>query len=359
MSDMNVSRFAALASETPDPTAETVEGDQYGIVDTPITETNKEEVKMKDEILADVTDVVDEFSKRTYVQDPADAPPGVDLQEGPQGGLWYDTGRGESNKPEDEESPRQEESEESDEEPNYTPNPSTDIPRFLESDETTEMIETTNSGPFEGFTVQRNLEPYDYWGEDAWTVGITSIHISADEGVSKNDVTEFYEKWSEVLKDEPGLRIGGYHFEDGETISIDLSAMVSDQEEAEELGASLKQESIFHPKKAAESDFEEGSVKTYEGDDVSESGIETPEDVRQALSNIDSLSKKIRQALQNAFSNIMKENTSNMDQKYESENGRVLSRKQIGMAVWKEGKEVVSTDDGLVFDGELYTPIEE
>jgi hypothetical protein len=98
MSDMDIGRFAALASETPDPTVETVEGDQYKIVDTPNTDTNKGntdtnkgKIEMKEELLNEVVGVAKKFAKeRTYIRDPSEAPEGADVEEGPQGGYYYE-----------------------------------------------------------------------------------------------------------------------------------------------------------------------------------------------------------------------------------------------------------------------------
>jgi hypothetical protein len=105
MSDMDIGRFAALASETPDPTVETVEGDQYKIVDTPNTDTNKGntdtnkgntdtnkgKIEMKEELLNEVVGVAKKFAKeRTYIRDPSEAPEGADVEVGPQGGYYYE-----------------------------------------------------------------------------------------------------------------------------------------------------------------------------------------------------------------------------------------------------------------------------
>jgi hypothetical protein len=112
------------------------------------------------------------------------------------------------------------------------PNPEEDIPSFEENETVTELIDTTNSEPEEGFSVHRNLDTYDITQDDAWIVGTASIEVSADEGLTKEDVTEFYQEFQPVLEETPALRIGGYHFESGEKISIDLSVALTDQEKA-------------------------------------------------------------------------------------------------------------------------------
>ena len=144
------------------------------------------------------------------------------------------------------------------------PEPERDIPSFQEDETVTELIETTNSEPEEGFSVQRNLDTYDTEQDDAWLVGMTSVNISAKDGLSKADVVNFYEEYQSVLEETPALRIGGYHFEDGDKISIDLTVALTDREEAESLGSELNQESIINPAVAlGEDDWENGSIKNW------------------------------------------------------------------------------------------------
>lgn len=309
-----------------------------------------------DQLLGDVVEGTGLLNKeeRVYIDDPSEAPEDANLQEGPQGGTYYVEGGGSDSEPAHDDSGESDdggeaEGEPEDDSPDFQPNPEEDVQRFMESDATTEMIETTNSEPMEGFTVQRNLqtEDYDYWGEDAWTVGLTSIEVSADDGLSKEDVAEFYEQWTEVLEDEPGLRIGGYHFEDGSKISVDLSAMVEDQEEAEQLGEQLNQESIFNPKTAMETDFAEGSVNTYEGEDVGESPVESAEDVKEVLSDIDSLKKRLRKMAEKSTDGV-----------FVSDEGEEITRKQIGNAMRHEPGKVEKTENGYIVGETEYRPKE-
>lgn len=41
-----------------------------------------------------------------------------------------------------------------------------------------------------------------------------------------------------------------------------------------------------------------------------------------------------------------------------AEDGRVMTRRQIGYALWKRGAVVTPTDDGYLVDGDLFTPVE-
>lgn len=239
-----------------------------------------------------------------------------------------------------------------------------DAQSFIEDETADELIETTNSGPMEGFSVHRNLDTYDATDDNAWIVSMTDVKVSADEGLSKEDVTEFYDEFFEVLQETTALRIGGYHFEDGERISIDLNVALTDAEEAEELGRELEQESIFNPYLAlGQGDWENGSIDT-EGS--GESPIDGPEEVLDVLSNVDSLAKNLVNQLAALLDKTMKQNEERLDpqQEFEGEDsGRILSRMNLFRYGWKEGADIEAIDDnsnesGYIVNGERFLPIE-
>lgn len=236
------------------------------------------------------------------------------------------------------------------------PNPEKDIPSFQDDETATEIIETTNSEPMEGFSVHRNLDTYDATQDDAWIVGMTSVEVSADEGLTKDDVTNFYKEFQPVLEETPALRIGGYHFEDGDKISIDLSVALTDREEAESLGSELNQESVFNPAVAlGEGDWENGSVMTG-GDGASP--VDTPEDVLDTLNNVDSLAKSVLRALRQVVNSAMtKQEGLDPEEEFVNDDGRTLSRMQIFRYGWKEGAEIESVEDGYIVNGEQYRPV--
>lgn len=233
------------------------------------------------------------------------------------------------------------------------PDPEVDIDRFMEDAEAAEAIEETNAEPMGGFTVQRNLETYDVADDDVWICGLTSVEFDADDGISKEDVADFYDEYQEVLQEHTGIRIGGYHFESGEKISIDLSAALTDREEAEALGEELNQESVFNPKVAlGDGDWENGSVDT-DGDGDSPLNDASPEEILQTLNVIDSVTSEAEVI-------GVKENDdgeSAADDMFESPDGDRLSRRKIGYRGWKEG-DVEADGDAFVVDGVRYEPIE-
>ena len=238
-----------------------------------------------------------------------------------------------------------------------------DVQSFMEDETAQELIDTTNSGPMEGFSVHRNLDTYDAADDNAWIVSMTDVKVPADEGLTKEDVAEFYDEFFEVLEETTALRIGGYHFEDGERISIDLNVALTDAEEAEELGRELEQESIFNPYLAlGQGDWENGSIMT---DGSGDSPIESPEDVLDVLSDVDSLAKNLVNQLAALLDKTMKQDEERLDpqQEFEGEDsGRVLSRMNLFRYGWKEGADVEAVDEnsaenGYVVNGERFVPV--
>ena len=60
-----------------------------------------------------------------------------------------------------------------------------------------------------------------------------------------------------------------------------------------------------------------------------------------------------------ATGEIMSENGGlDPEQEFENEAGRTLTRMQMFRAGWKEGIPLESTDDGYLFDGTLYRPVD-
>jgi len=237
------------------------------------------------------------------------------------------------------------------------PNPDEDIDHFMNDEKGSEDIADANSGPGGGFSVHRNLETYDEKQDDVWIVGATSVEFSADGGIEKDDVAEFYEEYLSVLEETPACRIGGYHFENGEKISIDLSIALTDKEEAESLGQELNQESVFNPAVAlGDGDWENGSIDT--GGD-GDSPLETPEDVLQTIDNVQALAKTILSAIRMAVGDTMnKDDGLDPDQEFQNDTGRTLTRMKMFRMGWKEGIPLESTDEGYLLDGELFRPVE-
>jgi len=126
----------------------------------------------------------------------------------------------------------------------HDPDPDRDIPRFRESEKAANQIAETNETEEIGFTFHRDLQLQELETEDVWLVSISETE--QDNEISKVDVTNMYERHLSVLQDTSGLRIGGWHFEEGRRWSVDLNAAVKDKEEAERLGTELNQESIFN-----------------------------------------------------------------------------------------------------------------
>lgn len=233
------------------------------------------------------------------------------------------------------------------------PDPEVDIDRFMEDAEAAEALEETNAEPMGGFTVQRNLETYDVEDDDVWICGLTSVEFDADGGISKDDVVDFYEEYQDVLQEHTGIRIGGYHFESGEKISIDLSAALTDREEAEALGEELDQESVFNPKVAlGDGDWENGSVDTG-GDGDSPLNDADPEEILQTLNVIDSVTSEAE--VIDVKENDGDGDESAADDMFESPDGDRLSRRKIGYRGWKEG-DVEADGDAFVVGGVRYEP---
>lgn len=235
-----------------------------------------------------------------------------------------------------------------------SPNPARDTEEFSESESAQQMLDQTNSGPFEGFTIHRNLQEYEVEADDVWFVSMTDVKVPASDGVQKSDVVEFYEEFISVLEETPAARIGGYHFEDGTRISIDLSVAITDREEAERIGKELDQESIFNPKLALGDDnWEDGSIMT---DGSGNSPIETPEDALNVIRNIDNLAKHLVK-LRTQF---MKQEYPHLERQYRGQDTRrVLTGRQIGYWAWRGGARVTTADDGYVVNGERFISIED
>jgi tRNA nucleotidyltransferase/poly(A) polymerase len=235
-----------------------------------------------------------------------------------------------------------------------SPNPERDIKEFSESESAQQMLDQTNSGPSEGFSIHRNLQEYDLGADDVWFVSITDVKVPASEGVQKSDVVEFYEEFISVLEETSAARIGGYHFEDGMRISIDLTIAITDQEEAERIGEELDQESIFNPKIAlGDGDWDNGSIMTGGSGN---SPIETPEEALNVIQNIEHLAKH----LVKMRTQFMKQEYPHLERRYRGQDtGRVRTGWQIGFWAWKGGARVTSEDEDIIVNGERFIPEED
>lgn len=156
----------------------------------------------------------------------------------------------------------------------HAPNPEQDIPRFQAGDDPGKEIEENG-----GFTLHRDLQYQALGVQNAWLVGITANKQA--ENVTTDDVISIYEEYQEELRDFTGIRIGGYEHEDGSGYAVEVSAALTDKEEAVALGESLDQESIFN-------------IKTMESVDTGGGGdspIDSPQSLRSQLTNIESLTE--------------------------------------------------------------------
>jgi hypothetical protein len=290
---------------------------------------------------------------REYVESRADVPEGFEAHEGPQGGIYYypdgrqgggsgdgsgegseataDTGDpepGASDAPEDD-------GDEADGN-THDPSPEVDIERFQTDDEVNAALERTNEEPREGFTLHRDLQIQPLGSEDVWTVGAASTNHT-DE-LTKEDVLEVYKEYQEVLEETTGLRLGGYHFEEGGKFSVDVNLALTDREEAIEVGKRLGQEGVFNI----------GTEEYIGTGGDGESPITSPDELREFVSEVDSLSEKRRKMM-------AKERDLN---EYENDDGDRLNFYQIAMLGAKEGKEVEDVEDGFEVDGDLYRRVE-
>ncbi len=218
-------------------------------------------------MLADALVQFDVNKRRVYVDSPAEVPEQASVQQGQQGGLFYETGEATESA-----------------HPDTEPNPEQDIERFIESAEVEQAIAATNDEPGMGFTLHRNLEQQSLGEDDEWMVGLGGVQF--DRELEKEDIVEVYEEFLPLLQAYPGVRIGGYQFEEGGTFSLDITAAVTDEEEARELGEALNQESVFNL----------GTQDLIMTDGSGESPLQdaSPEEMGEQLSELDSLSEKER-----------------------------------------------------------------
>lgn len=236
------------------------------------------------------------------------------------------------------------------------PDPERDVESFMEDDEVDALLEKTNSEPGEGFSVQRNLDTYNAADDDVWICGVTSVEVSPEEGMSKEDVVDFYEEYLEVLEQKEGVRIGGFHFEDGSEMSIDLSAALTDREEAVALGEELDQDSIFNPKTAlGEGNWDEGLVDTG-GDGDSPLNGASPEEVLETLNELDSITAQARGVIMKQGDET--ETETHEDDVFESDDGETLTRNAIVRSK-VHGEDVERDGDAFVVNGTRYEPADD
>lgn len=208
--------------------------------------------------------------------------------------------------------------------PSYPePDPEEDIDEFMENEEAEDFIETVNTEPDEGFTFGRNLDVDDPFNRDVWFVGITSENMDRGE-MDKQDIVDFYEEWQDVLEDESALHIGGYSFPEEDKVSIDLSVALEDAEEAERFGKKFNQDSVSNLYLAQRLGWDAGGIDT--GGDGN-SPVETEEDVREALEEMETLAKTLHKGKTKVFDPL----------KIYEVNGERLSGRQIAYRTMKNG----------------------
>jgi hypothetical protein len=289
---------------------------------------------------------------REYVESRADVPEGFEAHEGPQGGIYYypdgrqgggsGDGSGEESEaasntgdPEPGASDAPEDDGDEADGNTHDPNPEVDIERFRANDTVDELIENTNEEPEMGFTPHRDLEPQPLGEEDVWTVGAASVNHT--DGISKEDVLEVYEEYQEVLEETTGVRLGGYHFEEGGKFSVDVNLALTDQAEAEEVAKRLGQESIFNL----------GTMDLVKTRGDGESPVDGPDDLREVIADVESLSEKMLQKMLGEANLV----------EYENDDGDRLNFYQIAMRAVKGTSDIEETDDGYEIDGALYTEV--
>jgi hypothetical protein len=292
---------------------------------------------------------------RVYVDNPSEVPEEYEVQEGEQADTYYYETDGQS-------SDIGEATQEAHSE--FEPDPEEDVERFMESEQISEVLETTNDEPTMGFTLHRNLEQQEIGDEDEWLVGLGGVKF--DRELNKDDLVDVYEEFLPLLQAYPGIRIGGYHFAEGGEFSIDITAAVKDEEEAAELGEKLNQESIFHAGDA--------SLVETGGDGDSPLQDAGPEEIAEVINDVESLSEKsdkdinrIIQLMEKGLTESQEEMAREFAEQqpdhdntdiYVSDDGDdAKSFYQIGMMSMKEPAiDVVDAENGFLIDGELYLP---
>jgi hypothetical protein len=156
----------------------------------------------------------------------------------------------------------------------HAPNPEQDISRFRAGDDPGEAIEN-----YGGFTLHRDLQFQEPGTQDVWLIGMTAN--VQEELVTKDDVIDVYKEYQDELRDFTGVRIGGYEHDDDSGYAVEVTAALTDQQEARELAEDLDQERIFNI----------GSWdEIYIGGD-GDSPIDSAESLRDCLTNIESLAE--------------------------------------------------------------------
>lgn len=221
------------------------------------------------------------------------------------------------------------------------PNPDEDIERFMNNEDFDESLADAKDNDFGGFTVHRNLqtEDYDFFSEEAYCTGLASVTMEPSE-VEKQDITDFYERWQEVLQEYPGVRIGGFNFGGQDKFSIDLTAMITDKDEAESVAQKADQDSIFKP------DTQDTIDTGGDGDD----DFESPDEVKDALDGIDSLKEKARLIIKQMDEERLYENT---------ETGEQLIQRRLAYYIMHIADSTGDTDDdSKIVDGERWVPVD-
>jgi hypothetical protein len=235
------------------------------------------------------------------------------------------------------------------------PDPEEDIDRLRESETATEVITQANDEPFGGFTFQRNLEVQALGERDEWAVGLGLGPGRQQEEMDKDDIQEVYEEHLELLEDFTGLRIGGYHFGDDDGgYEIEVSVTVNDADEAEALGEELNQDSVFNL----------GSEELIMTGGDGDSPVESIDDARDVLETVDSITEMAFSVVTDSpheIDSMAAQTEMDTTTVYANEGGDELTFAQIARAAAKQPElEVEEADDGgYVFDGELYTPVDD
>lgn len=178
------------------------------------------------------------------ISDPSDAPAGANIISGPRGGLYYVPGAAGTSAT-GEEGPSDPKGTPTDDDTSvHAPNPAVDVPRFRESERATELIETVNAEPLQGFTLNSDLSEYEGGG---YVVTLTSEVFTKEAGMTKDDVVAFYEQYATVLESHPDVsKVGGFSAdEDEDYISVDLNVVLEDRTQAVTLGRGFNQMAIW------------------------------------------------------------------------------------------------------------------
>lgn len=118
------------------------------------------------------------------------------------------------------------------------PEPVQDIHRIETNTAVAESLSALSEAPGSGMMFYSNLTRCRPFERDLWFVPLMGTRIDGSE-VTPADVAGFYSTQTELLEQQPELKIGVYHRTVDSTIQLSVVASLTDQEEAIELAAGI------------------------------------------------------------------------------------------------------------------------